>query len=394
MTPRLFLVLLVSAALAAGIGHLILRPRPVLVETATVTQGRFVAVVAVEGRTRIRERFVVSAPVAGRLDRVRLKPGDRVEAGAVVAILRPNPAPLVDPRAQRELEERLGAAEALVEEAEAAQAGARAARDRAQGDFERTRELRLRGVASAMAYDRDKAAADQAERELAAAEGRAHAAMHRRAEAAEALRRGSGPATLEAFELRSPISGIVLRVAQESEAAAQPGAVVLELGDIADLEIVADPLTTEAVEMKPGAAVVIDGWGGGQKLHARLRRVEPSAFTKLSALGVEEQRTWVVADLTSPLEARPTLGDGFRVEARIVVEEIERAILVPVGALFRRGQSWQVFALEHGRARLRAVEVVRRSDGVAAIAAGLEPGMSVVVFPPGGLSDGAATLTR
>lgn len=394
MGPRRFLALAVSLAVAACAGYLLLRPERMLVETAVVGEGRFVAAVVAEGRTRIRERYVVSAPVAGRLDRVRLKAGDRVAKDEVVAIIRPNPPPLVDPRAQRELEERLGAAEAQAEEAEAAQASARAARDKALADFARTRELHARGVAPAAAFDRDKALGEQTARDLAAAERRAHAAAHRRAEAAEALRRGIGPATLEAFELRAPVAGIVLRVAQENETATQPGTAILELGDVTDLEVVADPLTTEAVEMQPGADVVVAGWGGRQPLSGRLRFVEPSAFTKVSALGVEEQRTWVVVDLTSPPEARPTLGDGFRVEARITVEEIDRAILVPAGAIFRRDQGWHVFVLEHGRARLRAIEILRHAGGVAAVAAGLRPGVAVVVFPPSRLADGTAVRTR
>jgi HlyD family secretion protein len=394
MEPRRFLATLASLAIAAAAGFWLLRPAPILVETAPAAEGRFIATVVVEGRTRIRERYVVSAPVAGRLDRIRLKAGDHVDKDAVVAVLRPNPPPLVDPRARRELEERLGAAEAQVEETAALQAGGRAAHEKAAADFERTRELRARGVASAMVYDRDRAAAEQAARDLAAAERRAHAAAHRLAEAAEALRRGSDPAVVEAFELRSPIAGMVLRVAQESEAAAQPGAAILELGDTADLEIVADPLTTDAVQMRAGAPVVVEGWGGAQALQGRLRLVEPAAFTKISALGVEEQRTWIVADLTSPPELRPALGDGYRVEARIAVAEIDRAILIPVGALFRSGQDWQVFVLEDGRARLRHVEVLRRSGGVAALGGGLQAGMEVIVFPPRDLNDGAAARTR
>jgi HlyD family secretion protein len=394
MGPRRLLTLAGCIAVAAGAGYLLLRPEPVLVETAIVGQGRFVAAVVVEGRTRICERYVVSAPVAGRLDRVRLKAGDRVARGDVVAVIRPSPPPLVDPRVRRELEERLGTAEAQAEEAEAAQASALAAHGRALADFARTRELRARGVAPAAAFDRDKALADQTGRDLAAAERRAHAAVHRRAEAAEALRRGSGAAGLEAFDLEAPIDGVVLRVAQENETATQPGMAILELGDVTDLEVIADPLTTEAVEMRPGAEVVVGGWGGRQPLSGRLRVVEPSAFTKVSALGVEEQRTWVVIELTSPPEARATLGDGFRVEARVTVEEIDRAILVPAGAIFRRDQGWHVFVLEHGRARLRGIEILRHAGGVAAVAAGLQPGMPVIVFPPSRLADGAVVRTR
>ncbi len=384
-----------AAAVAAGVlAYWLMRPAPIVVETTTVSRGPFIVTVAADGRTRVRQRYVVSAPIAGRLERVRLKVGDRVEAGAVVAVLRPNPAPLIDDRARRELEERLGAAEALVEEAEALRAKATAGRDKAANDFERTRQLLARGVASTAAFDRDKAAAEQAARDVVAAERRAHAAIHQRAEAEQALRRTTEPAASETFELRAPVAGSVLRVAQESEAALQPGASVIEVGDTTDLEIIADPLTTDAVQMRPGAMVAIDRWGGPAPLEGRVRLVEPAGFTKISALGVEEQRAYVIMDLASPAEARPTLGDGYRVEVKITLDEIADAVIAPVGALIRRNDSWQAFVVEDGSARLRDVKLLRRSGARAAIAEGLAPGVMVVLFPPSALKDGSRVAVR
>jgi HlyD family secretion protein len=389
------LALWIAAALAAGcLLYWYMQPTVVVVETAPVRQGRFTVTVDADARTRVRQRYVVSAPIAGRLERVRLKVGDRIDAGVVVAVLRPNLPPLIDQRSRRELEERLGAAEAQVEEAEALHAKAKAARDKTANDYDRTRQLQERGVASVMAFDRDKTAAEQAARDLVAAERRAHAAVHQRTEAEEALKRGVEPANPDVFELRAPVAGSVLRVAQESEAALQPGASLVEIGDTTDLEIVAEPLTTDAVQMRPGAPVAIERWGGSAPLEGRVRLVEPAGFTKVSALGVEEQRALVVMDITSPVEARRTLGDGYRVEVRITLEEIAEATIIPVGALFRKNESWQAFVVEDGSARLRQVKLLRRSGVLAAIGDDLRPGAAVVMFPPGALADGSPIRIR
>ncbi len=389
MPLRRILIWLLPVAALGLAGLWLLQPKPVAVETGAVTEGRFVATVAADGRTRVRERYLVSAPVAGRIERIRLKPGDRVERDTRLAVLRAAVPALLDPRARAELEERLGAAEAQVEEAEAMVARARLARETAVSDLERTRQLLARGAASAVALERDLATVALAGRDLVAAERRAHAAAHQKAQAAAALMRSAEPGSTDMIALTSPIQGVVLRVAIENETAIQAGAAVLELGDLSDLEIVADPLTIDAVQMRPGAPVIIERWGGPADLQGTLRRVEPGGFTKVSALGVEEQRTNVIIDLISPVPMREGLGDNYRVEVRITVAETERATLVPTGALFRRAGGWHVFALVEGRARLRPVELLRRSGDIAALKGGLMPGMAVIVFPPNALADGA-----
>jgi len=378
----------VGIAIAAGVIWWLVRPQPVPVETARVVAGTFRVIVEADGRTRVRDRYVVSAPISARVERSTRRPGDRVAAGEAVAILRPNPPALLDIRARRELEERFGAADAQVEEAAAVHARARVALDQARTNLDRTRQLRAREAATLAALERDTFAAEQAERDVRATERRMHAAEHQRAEAAEALRRVDDPGRGEAFTLAAPITGTILRIVQESEAAVQPGAQLVEIGDPAELEIVADLLTTDAVRLRPGAAVEIVRWGGPSDLVGRVRRVEPSGFTKVSALGVEEQRVWVVVDLVSPSAERPSLGDGFRVELRLVAEEIEGATIVPVGALFRRGEAWQTFVVEDGVARLRTVEVSRRSGRTAAVTGGLAPGETVILFPPNAVAEG------
>ncbi|MCZ8187613.1 MAG: efflux RND transporter periplasmic adaptor subunit [Beijerinckiaceae bacterium] len=381
---------IVSSAIAALAAFWLLRPQAILVETAPVVTGRFVASVAADGRTRVRERYALSAPGAGRIERVRLKPGDRITKDAPVAVLRAVQPALVDARTRAELEERLGASEAQVEEAEALLARAHIAQEKAATDLDRTRQLLARGVVSGTALERDLAAAQLAGRDVAAAERRVHAATHQKAQAAASLRRSLEPGVHDMIEITAPVSGVVLRVAIENETVVQAGTVLLEIGDLADLEIVADPLTIDAVQMRPGAPVVIEGWGGPEDLRGTLQRVEPGGFTKVSALGVEEQRTNVVIDLVSAIEMRQTLGDNYRVEVRIQIAELDSAILVPVGALFRRASGWHVFAIVNGRASMRLVEIARRSGDVAAVASGLQAGMPVIVFPPRQLEDGMA----
>lgn len=385
---RRVLVWGVVVAAVAAASWWLMRPQPVAVEMADVVAGTFRVVVEADGRTRVRDRYVVSAPISARVERSTWRPGDRVTDGQAVAILQPNLPPLLDPRARRELEERLGAAEALVDEAEALHARARVALDQARTNLERTRQLRAREVATLATLERDTFAAEQAERDLRAAERRVHAAGHQRAEAEEALRRTASPGRGDAFTVTAPVAGTILRLAQESEAPVQPGTQLVEIGDPTDLEIVADLLTTDAVRLQPGARVEIVRWGGPRDLVGRVRRVEPSGFTKVSALGVEEQRVWVVVDLVSPPAERPALGDGFRVELRLVVEDLDNATIVPIGALFRRGESWQAFVVENGVARLRSVEVARRSGRMAAIASGIAPGETVILFPPNAVSEG------
>lgn len=379
-------------AAGAGVAWWLMRPQPVAVETADVVTGTFQVIVEADGRTRVRDRYVVSAPISARVERSTWRPGDRVDAGAKVASLQPNLPPLLDPRARRELEERLGAAEARVEEASALNARAHVALDQARINLDRTRQLRGRQVASLAALERDMFAVEQAERDLRASERRMHAAEHQRAEAQEALRRTADPDRSDAFVVTAPVAGTILRLVQESEAPIQAGTPLVEIGDPTDLEIVTDLLTTDAVRLRTGAPVSIVRWGGPKDLVGRVRRVEPSGFTKVSALGVEEQRVWVVVDLVSPPAERPSLGDGFRVELRLVAEEIENATIVPVGALFRRGEAWQAFVVEDGVARLRSVEVALRSGRNVAITSGVAPGETVILFPPNAVADGRSIV--
>jgi HlyD family secretion protein len=383
---------LVAAAvlLAAGGAFLAFRPRPILVETEQVTRGRFEAVVEEDGQTRVRNRYVVSAPVAGRVLRLTARPGDTVRRDDPVALILAAPSALLSPRARREAEERVGAAEAMLQQAGVLVERAAAHQVQAEADAARVRALHARGAAPLQQLERAELAERTAARDMLAAERRRHAVEHELDQARALLVATEAPENgPERHEVRAPTAGRVLRVMQESEAVVASGAPLLELADPADLEVVADVLTTEAVGMAPGAPVAIERWGGPAPLQGRVRRVEPGAFTRVSALGVEEQRVWVVIDLVGPRETWAALGDGFRVDARITVEAIEDAVLVPVSALFRRGGGWAVFVVQDGAARERRVEVARRAARSAMVAEGVAPGETVILFPPSALRDGA-----
>lgn len=387
--------ILILAAAVAGLVWAVV-PDPAVVETATVAKGRFVATVEEDGKARIRERYVVAAPLAGRLARVPFKVGDRVAAGQTISVIMPSYAPLLDPRSRREAEERLGAAQAAMERVRATVERGQAEAGQAQRELARTRTLVERGAASAQALERAELAMRVADRDLRAAAFQRDAAEHEYAQAKALLARYEQPAEgpAETWSITAPVAGVLLKVTQESETTIQPGAAIVEIGDPRDLEIVVDVLSTDAVEIRPDAAVTIVNWGGPTALRGRVRRVEPAAFTKVSTLGVEEQRVNIRIDLVSPPDDWSGLGDGYQVDAQIVVFARDDAIILPTGALFRRGDTWTVFVVVDGRAEARAVTLVRRSGRVAAIAGGVEPGDRVIVYPSDRITAGLRVRVR
>jgi len=368
------------------------RPQPVPVDIAVVTQGAFVETVDDDGVTRVRERYVVSAPLGGQLLRVGVKAGDTVEREGALAVIVPSAAAMLDPRTRAELSERVGAAEARVQRAGAEIARSRAALAQARVDLERADKLAKSGYVSASARDQAELALQIRQREAESAVFEKHAAEHDLSQARMALARArsfaDGHAPGSEWEIRSPVAGRVLKVLKESETVVAAGTPILEIADPGQLEVLVDVLSTEAVEIAPGAAVMLDA-GGGLLLEGRVRLVEPSAFTKISALGVEEQRVNVTIDITSPPEQWQALGDAYRVDARIVVHRREQAVKVPVAALFRDGDSWAVFLDAGGKAQKRRVEISRRSGLEAVVEKGLAPGDRVIVYPGDAVEDGA-----
>lgn len=390
-------ILLAGLALIAVLVWAFL-PQPVTVEVAEVTRGRFEQIIEEDGKTRVRERYVVSAPLAGELQRITLKAGDAVTAGMTLAVIDPGVPALLDVRTERELTERVGAAEAARLRAAAAVERARAALDKSRADLERTRKLAEKGFVSASQLEQVELGTKINTRELEAARYAGQAAAHDVAVARAALLHGRGGAagrpSGRRWEVRTPVSGHVLKVVQESAATVSAGAPLLEIGEPAELEVVVDVLSTDAVQIRPGAAVRLERWGRMEPLEGRVRRVEPAAYTKVSALGVEEQRVNVVIDLTSPAEKWQALGDGYKMDAHIVVASLDNAVKVPVSALFRVGGEWAVFTVTAGRAARRIVQLARRGGLEAVVAKGLAPGDRVIVYPGDAIKEGLRVSGR
>jgi HlyD family secretion protein len=383
------IVLGAAVAAVAALAVWALQPRPVSVETATVSQGLFEQSVSDDGRTRARDRYTISAPLAGRVERIRLRAGDAVEQGAEVAALTPAAPAFVDARTTRELRERVGAAEAQQLRAAAETRRLEAVRDQALLDRDRQAKLSAEGFVAPTAREQADLQLRTAERALEGAKFAEDAVGHELAQARAALARYGSGEQGSRWIVRSPVKGVVLKVVQESEAAVALGAPLVEIADARSLEAVVDILSQEAVAIRPGMAARIDLGQGVAPLNARVRLVEPAAFTKVSALGVEEQRVNVVLDFVDPLDRIQTIGDGFRVEAHIVTHRAEDAIKVPVGALFREGSGWSVFVVEGKRAAKRPVSVALRNGVEALVTQGLKASEVVVIYPSDTLADGS-----
>jgi HlyD family secretion protein len=389
------LLLPVGAVALLGLLVLALRPRPVDVEVAEVVRGHFEETIVEDGKTRVRERYTVAAPVAGTLLRIGLKAGDAVTAGSVVGSILPNPAPLLDFRARQEAEQRLGAAEAAEARTAFMMALTEGTAAQARIDADRSRKLVTQGAAPHSRLEHDELALHTAQEELGAARSAHHAAEHEVA-VAQAVLASDDTAHdgVQASQVRSPVGGRVLRVLQESEAPVTIGTPLVEIGDPTDIEVVADFLTTDAVRIHPGDTAWIEDWGGDKPLPGPVRRIEPGGFTKVSALGVDEQRTNAVIDIAAPPDERPTLGDAYRVDARVVVAAIDDAIILPAGALFRDRDGWAAFVVADGVARKRTVTLSHRSQTSAAVQAGVQAGEQVVLFPTDAIADGVRVRPR
>lgn len=369
-------------------------PSSVPADLAEVSRGHLRVSVDEEGETRIRDRFVVSAPLAGRVLRIELEPGDPVVRGeTVVATFQPGDPALLDSRARAEAEAQVKASEAGLGRARAEHQRAQADRAYALSELERHRRLAEQDIVSADRLEVAELSARTAEEGLRAAEFAVRSAEYQ-LEMARARLLQTGGGAGKPIVIRSPIDGQVLRRFRESEAVVPAGEPLLELGDPADLEIVSDMLSSDAVRIEAGDPVLIEQWGGDRPLNGRVRRVEPAGFTKISALGVEEQRVNVVVDIEDPVETWTALGDAYRVEVRVVVWEAHDVVKVPTSSLFRRSGEWAVFAVEGGRARLRIVELGQRNGLEAEVRSGLAEGDLVVAHPSDVIDDGVRVTRR
>jgi HlyD family secretion protein len=389
MTRRNRIALAVALAALALLVAWALRPQPIAVELAPVARGSFEQAISDDGKTRVRDRYVIAAPLAGRVERIQLEVGDPVRQGQIVAELAATAPAFLDARTQRELRERIGAADAQAARARAETLKAQAQRDQARADLERQTRLSKEGFVSQTAREQAQLALRTAERAVEAARFAQEAAGHDLAQARAALTRYESGAPAAKLPVTSPVSGAVLKVAQKSESPVGLGAPLLEVADARSLEAIVDVLSQEAVAIRPGMPARLDLGAGVPPLAARVRLVEPAAFTKVSALGVEEQRVNVVLDFVEPLDKVQTIGDGFRVDAQIIVFQKQDATKVPVAALFRDGDAQAVFVVQSDVARKRAVKAPRRNSVEALVEEGLQEGERVVVYPSDALRDGA-----
>jgi HlyD family secretion protein len=384
--------LLAAVAVVAVMFAVALWPRAMEIDAAKVERGPMQVTIDEEGETRVRERFVVSAPVMGRVERIELEPGDSVVRGkTVVARLTPAAAPLIDPRTQAELTAAADAARAALGQARAERARAVAELARAQSTLRRGETLLKGGAISGDELEAAQTEFKTAEEAVRASEftvARTEFELQR----AQARLKPSSPGGRN-VDVIAPVDGVVLKRLRESASVVPVGEPLLEIGDPRSLEVVSDLLSTDAVRVSPGDLVSIEQWGGNHPLEGRVRRVEPSGFMKVSALGVEEQRVNVIVDFADEGESA-RIGDGYRVEVRIVIWRDPAALKVPVGSLFRRGEEWAAFLVDHGRTRMQSVQIGQRNDREAQVLKGLSEGQAVVLFPPDTLTDGARVALR
>ncbi|MBK6599980.1 MAG: HlyD family efflux transporter periplasmic adaptor subunit [Betaproteobacteria bacterium] len=389
-------ITLLALAVAGGLVYGFL-PRAVPVELVPVARGPLSVTVEEEGKTRVRERYVVSAPMTGYVRRIDLRVGDAVKAGQVVAAIEPSRAVALDPRSRAQATAQVKAADAAVAAARESARAAAAQAELARQELERSEALRKSNFIAEQALDRARTEVARSQAARLAAEHAANVARFELDVARAALARtaglqAGGPG--ETIDVRAPVDAQVLKLARESEGAVQAGQSLLEIGNPETLEVEVEVLSTQAVKIAPGSRVLFDRWGGDTLLQGAVRIVEPTGFTKVSALGVEEQRVRVIVDFTSNRDQWRRLGDGYRVEARFVIWEGADVLQIPAGALFRDRDGWAVYAVEAGRARMKAVQIGQRAGLVAEVKAGLAVSESIVNHPDDKIRDGVKVKPR
>ena len=397
MKKKTWMMLAAGAAVGVALFAWAFAPRPLGVELAAASEGPFETSIEEDGKTRLRDRFVVAAPLAGTLARITLREGDAVEAGTPLASITPVLPVMLDERTRREQQLRVEITQAQTQRVAARIEGAKVGLAQARNEQQRSEQLARQGFVAPTKLESDRLSVLAAQKELEAAVEAGHVAGHEVEQARAALRAATRPGAGagKGFAVRAPIAGRVLKVAQASEGPVALGAPLVELGDTARLEVVAELLTADALRAAPGSAVRIERWGGDGVLEGRVRLVEPAAFTKVSALGVEEQRVRVLIDLVSPAQRWASLGDGFRVGVRIVTRSLPKVLKVPVSAVFPRPEGGDaVFVVEGGRARLVPVQLGARNGQEAWIESGLAAGAQVIVYPPPATRDGLRVAPR
>lgn len=387
----------VFAVLAITVFGFVLRPDPLWVDIANVERGPMEVTITEQGTTRVKDRYLVSAPVTGFLHRLELKVGDIVIPGELLTHVNPMPAEMLDARSRAEAQARIGAAQSALNSTRQHVSAARAEADFANSEYQRLRRLEQASFVSQERLEELKTAATRANAILRSAlfdeEVAAHelAAARTRLEVSAAQAEGEKPA--EQVAVRSPVNGAVLGIVRKSEGVIRAGEAIVELGDPGALEVVVDVLSFDAVKLAPGTAARLTGWGG-IALEALVNRVEPVGFEDVSALGVKEQRVRVILELTSPREQWQVLGDGYAVDAEFILWSSANSLQVPASALFRRNGQWYVFVVADGRAWTRPVQAGRSNGLMTELLEGLEEGEPVVRHPSRELDDGDRIALR
>lgn len=385
-----FLIVGVVALIVAG-----LWPKPIVVETGVVTRAPLTVTVLEEGKTRIRHRYIVAVPVAGLMQRVTLRPGDAVKANdTLITRIEPSAAPLLDPRAREQAEAAISLQLAATQRSEENLKAARAALQRAESEHQRISSEKNQGILSVSDREAIETDAFIKAAEVRALEFERQIREFELAQARAVLTRPAVQLEQNSVEIKSPVSGVVLRVMQESETMATPGMEILEIGDPSDLEVEAEILSRDAVAIRPGATVTIEQWGDETPCQGRVRRIEPAAFTKVSSLGVEEQRVLVLIELIQPPESARALGDRFRVEARIATWHKDEVLTVPASALFRENNSWKTYRVEAGIAHKIDVEIGHSDGRKSEVLQGLQAGDRVLLHPPDAVKDQSRVTER
>ena len=372
-------------------------PRPVLVELERAGRASMTVTIEEEGRTRVIDRFIISAPVDGMACRVELEIGDTVQAGQTLLYISPPESRVLDARSRAEAEARVAAAKSALERARQLASAAEANARFQRGENKRLKALADQGVISSGAYDRAQMDLLTAEANLRSANHAIEVAKYEQQAAETALRYTAGETTSDAqvrVPVKSPITGKLLQKPHECEGPVATGQELLVVGDPSQLEVVVDLLSADAVKIEPGMKVRFDRWGGDEPLGGRVRTVEPSGFTKISALGVEEQRVNVIVDFVSPKQEWQRLGDGYRVEASFVIWEGDDVLQIPASSLFRLNEGWGLFSVENGRARQRPVKIGQRTGLIAQVLEGVEEGDWIVNHPSDEVTDGVRITER
>jgi HlyD family secretion protein len=392
---RIFITVVLIVVIAATVFGFL--PGPAYVDLATVSRGVLQVAVEEEGRTRLKDRFVVSAPVAGFMQRVDFKVGDSIRKGQTVVVLEPVRSSSLDPRSYAETQETVSAAQALFKAAEEKERAARADADYAQKRYERMNNLFSKGYIAKDQLDQMEADTKRARASLLAAAATATAARSDLERARNTLKNfnaGGTTGNRGNIAVTSPVGGRIFKIHRESEGVVGAGEPLIDIGNQEDIEVRVEVLSSDAVKIKHKTPVIFKRWGGDTPLTGTVKIVEPAGFTKISSLGVEEQRVLVIADITSPPDTWRVLGDGYRLDAHFIIWEGKDVLQIPASALFRHGNEWAVFIEESGKARLRTVKVGQRNGLAAEIASGLSEGEKVVSHPDDSVKDGGRIKPR